>query len=294
MKEIWVESRALAKKLSLHHTSEKGKWTEVMIRGARDLAKLREAQKAGAERAVISCPNWNSAPQKEILQLSKKLKLIAKVNGSEQAKGVLQSMDKAFSGFLIFPAKTSEIEKLKHYLSGEGEISFDIAKITEIKKTDPGERSCIDTCEIMGESEGMLVGSDSSGFVLVQSEASTEDSRAEPRPFRVNAGAVSLYTLLPMNKTEFLAEIQTGGDVLIVDRNGKARKAVVGRNRIERRPLALIEAECGNRTVTALLQDSENVCVMVLKGSKPVPKLRKGDEILVHLRGKTEKEAIEK
>ena len=296
MKEIWVASRALANKLSLHHTSEKGKWTEVSIRGSRDLSKLREAKKAGAERAFFSCPNWATAPQKELLALSKKLKLIAKVKNLEQAKEAEESVGKSLSGFLLFPATAPEVERLKRYLAGEGAVFLETAEITDIKKTDHGERSCIDTCEIMSPDEGMLVGSDSNGFVLVQAETSTEDSRTEPRPFRVNAGAVSLYLLLENNKTEFLAEIQAGGDVLIVDRHGRVRKAVVGRNKIERRPLAIVEAKHKNRIVTALLQDSENVCVMAPNGSKPVPKLKKGDKILVHFRGKiaAEKEATEK
>ncbi|MFH1470773.1 MAG: 3-dehydroquinate synthase II [Candidatus Micrarchaeota archaeon] len=288
MKEIWVESRALAKKFALRHTGEKGKWTEVKIRGERDIQKLKEAAKAGAERAVISCPNWAKAPQKELNKLEKKLKIIAKVKNSEEAKIADELLDKTISGFLLHNAKTFEIDKLKRYLSGEGVIILEAATVSEIKPTGSGERSCIDTCEIMTSGEGMLVGSDSTGFVLVQAEASTEDSRAEPRPFRVNAGAVSLHTLLAGNKTEFLAEIQAGDDVLIVDRSGKERKAVVGRNRIERRPLVLITAKHKLRAITAFLQNSENVCLLTPKGAKPVPKLRKGDEILVHLRGKKE------
>ena len=86
MNEIWVESRSIAKRFNLHHMGEKGKWTEASVRSGRDLSKLVEAQKAGATRAFISCSDWSLLPQKEISQISKKLKLIAKVNGAEQAK----------------------------------------------------------------------------------------------------------------------------------------------------------------------------------------------------------------
>jgi 3-dehydroquinate synthase II len=291
MKEIWADSKQIAKKLSIHYLGEKGRWTSVVLRGEGDLVKLREAQKEGAERAVISCPAWSAAPQKELAIISKKLKLIAKVKDSNQAKEAMNALDRALVGFLVSPSKTSEIEKLKRILAGEDAISFEAATITGVRKTDSGERSCIDTCEIMSANEGMLVGFDANSFILVQAESSREDSSVEPRSFRVNAGAVSLYTLLSENKAEFLAEIISGDDVLIVDRNGKARKAVVGRNRIERRPLALVEAKIGSRQVTALLQDSENVCVMTPNGSKSVPKLKKGDEILVHIRGRLEKAA---
>lgn len=289
MKEIWVENRGTAKKFGVHHMDEKGKWTEVTVRSERDLSKLKEAKKAGAERAFIACKDWKLIPPKELLVLSKKMRIIARAGSFEEAKEILEIFDKAIAGIFLFPARSKDLEKLQRYFSGEGEIPLEEAAITEIRKTDPGARSCVDTCELMSENEGLLVGFEANGFMLIQAEV-PEEAR-EAHPFRINAGAVSLYTMLPENKTKYLAEIETGDDVLIVDRKGKARKALVGRNRIERRPLVFITAKAGEKTVKALLQDSDNVFVMTPKGSRSVPKLKKGDEILVHLRGSRAKQA---
>ncbi len=292
MNEIWVESRSMAKRFNIHHMGEKGKWTEASVRSERDLPKLVEAQKAGAKRAFISCGDWSLLPQKELSQISKKLKLIAKVKSADEARELSAFFDKLIAGFFVSPAKTKEIEKLISYLSGEGEIYLEIAAITGLKRTDPGERSVIDTCEIMGESEGLLVGSDSNSFFLVQAEVSAEGSKTHHRPFRINAGAVSLSTLLQKRKPGFLADIEAGDDVLIVDRKGEARKALVGRNEIERKPMVLVEASVKGTLVRALLQDSDDVRLLAPKDSKSVSKLKTGDKVLVHIRKSPKTEAV--
>ena len=63
------------------------------------------------------------------------------------------------------------------------------------------------------------------------------------RPFRVNAGAVHAYVLLPEGKTKYLSELKAGDEVLVVRHDGATSVAYVGRNKIERRPLMLVEAE---------------------------------------------------
>ena len=50
---------------------------------------------------------------------------------------------------------------------------------------------------------------------------------------------------MPYGKTSYLAELESGMRVLIVDANGRQRSAVVGRVKIESRPLILVEAVVG-------------------------------------------------
>lgn len=95
---------------------------------------------------------------------------------------------------------------------------------------------------MMDVGEGMLVGSYSQGLFLVHSE-SLESEYVASRPFRVNAGPVQAYVMIPGGRTKYLSELETGDEVLIVDRNGRSRTAVVGRVKIEKRPLILVEAE---------------------------------------------------
>jgi 3-dehydroquinate synthase II len=135
---------------------------------------------------------------------------------------------------------------------------------------------------MMAESEGILVGCQASGLFLMQAEV-TENPHVATRPFRVNAGAVSLYALAPGGKTRYLSEIAAGDEVLIVDRSGSTRKTCVARNKIERRPMLLIEAEAGGKTIKTIAQDAETIRIMTPSGSKSVSELKRGDEVLALL-----------
>ena len=58
-------------------------------------------------------------------------------------------------------------------------------------------------------------------------------------------GPVHAYVAMPDGKTSYLAELESGMRVLIVDAYGRQRTAVVGRVKIESRPLILVEAVVG-------------------------------------------------
>jgi 3-dehydroquinate synthase II len=94
----------------------------------------------------------------------------------------------------------------------------------------------VDTCSQMEHGQGMLVGNSSAGLFLVHAE-SVENPYVAPRPFRVNAGPVHAYIRVPGGKTRYLSELVAGDSVLCVDHQGRAQEAVVGRMKIERRPL---------------------------------------------------------
>ncbi|VVB66640.1 3-dehydroquinate synthase [Candidatus Gugararchaeum adminiculabundum] len=127
----------------------------------------------------------------------------------------------------------------------------------------------------------MLIGNASSGMVLMHAEV-TENPHVATRPFRVNAGALSLYILLANGKTKYLSEVKAGDEVLIVSRAGKTRKAIVVRNKIEWRPMLLIEAKSSAGTeVKTIAQDAETIRVVCPKGTKSVAELKPGDEIVV-------------
>ena len=94
----------------------------------------------------------------------------------------------------------------------------------------------------MTPGEGIIVGSQSAGLFLVEAEVH-ENPYVASRPFRVNAGSVSMYTLGSLQNTRYLSEFKAGDEVIIVNREGKVRKTNVGRVKIEFRPLMVIEAE---------------------------------------------------
>ena len=86
---------------------------------------------------------------------------------------------------------------------------------------------------------------------------------------------------------------------MIVDRSEASRVAIVGRLKIEERPLLLVEAEADGRKISILLQNAETIRLVKDNGEPlSVARLRPGDKILVHLEeggrhfGKKVKETI--
>jgi 3-dehydroquinate synthase II len=128
----------------------------------------------------------------------------------------------------------------------------------------------------------LLIGSSSKGMVLVHGET-IENPYAAVRPFRVNAGAVHSYVLVPGGRTRYLSEARAGTLVMLVDREGAARASHVGRLKIERRPLVLVEVEAGGLVFNAILQNAETVRLVTPGGHASVRELKAGDEVLVHL-----------
>jgi 3-dehydroquinate synthase II len=58
----------------------------------------------------------------------------------------------------------------------------------------------------------------------------------------------------------------------------------VGRNKIERRPLLLVEAEAGGETVSLILQNAETIRLTTPTGEAlSVALLKPGDQVLAHV-----------
>ncbi len=128
----------------------------------------------------------------------------------------------------------------------------------------------------------MLIGSRSNFMFLVHNE-SVGSSFTSPRPFRVNAGAVHCYTLSPDGTTNYLSEIETGSEVLVLDSKGRARRVTVGRSKIERRPMLMIKAQSGEEVGGIIAQDAETIRFVKPNGHLvSVTHLKKGDSVLVY------------
>jgi 3-dehydroquinate synthase II len=157
------------------------------------------------------------------------------------------------------------------------------AKVTLVRAVGMGDRACIDTASLLAEDEGLLTGNASGGLLLVASEA-RESGYVAARPFRVNAGAVHAYALTPGGRTRYLSELRAGDEVLIVRRDGATRRVTVGRVKIERRPMLLIEAHTADgRRVASILQNAETIRLATSTGTTSVADLAVGDIILARL-----------
>jgi 3-dehydroquinate synthase II len=178
----------------------------------------------------------------------------------------------------------NEIKKTAEIIHGISEkIPLVIATITAAKQLGMGDRSCLDTCTQMTLGEGILIGNTASGFFLVHSE-SVENPYVASRPFRVNAGAVHAYTLTPGGKTKYLADLKAGDEVMLVNFQGKSQTAYLGRNKIEKRPMMLIEAEAQGQPISLVMQNAETIRLVSPDG-KPISitALKPGDKVLGHI-----------
>jgi len=71
--------------------------------------------------------------------------------------------------------------------------------------------------------------------------------------------------------------------VLAVDSEGNSRAVVLGRSKIERRPLLLIEVEAFKRRFTIIVQNAETIRLCSPQGPVSVSDLKLGQEVLVRL-----------
>ncbi|CAM8987627.1 unnamed protein product [Rhodiola kirilowii] len=153
----------------------------------------------------------------------------------------------------------------------------------------------------MRPGEGLLVGSYARGLFLVHSEC-LESNYIASRPFRVNAGPVHSYVAVPGGRTMYLSELKAGKEVIVVDQMGRQRTAIVGRVKIETRPLILVEAKIDSdgTLYSILLQNAETVALISPcqgngqnKVAIPVTSLKVGDLVNIRLQGGARHTGIE-
>jgi 3-dehydroquinate synthase II len=236
---------------------------------------------------VLLGKDWTVIPLENIIAelQGEDVKIIAVVNNFDEAKLALETLEYGTDGVLIVPDNISQIKKVAELVETIDSESYELlpATITRVEPVGSGDRVCVDTCSIMNVGEGMLVGSYSKGLFLVHSE-SLESEYVASRPFRVNAGPVHAYVMTPGNKTRYLSEIETGDEVLTVDKNGNSKTTVVGRVKIEKRPLMLVEAEYNGFTIRTLLQNAETIRLVQDNGNPlSVAELKIGDKVMVYL-----------
>jgi len=257
---------------------------KIDIKGKADENLASQAAEFSCDYIIIHCLDWKVIPLENLIAKVKgKSKLLAEVLTPNEAKVALETLELGSDGVVLKTLNEEDIIATKNVIEGgKKEIKLVKAKIVKLEPIGSGARACIDTCDLMEIGEGLLVGCQSSGFFLIQAEV-YENPYVESRPFRVNAGAISLYVLCPENKTKYLSELKAGDQILIVNKNGKTRIAAVGRVKIEKRPLMLVEANHEGRIIKTIVQNAETIRLVTPDGSKSIAELKPEDEVLVHL-----------
>lgn len=232
---------------------------------------------------VLNMLDWAIIPIENLLARRGK-NIIVQVQNAEQAKLMIEVLEKGVDGVLLNSTDINEIKKTAEIVHGISKtVPLVTATITNIKLLGMGDRACLDTCTQMNLGQGMLVGNTATGFFLVHSE-SIDNPYVASRPFRVNAGAVHAYTLTPGGKTKYLADLKAGDEVLIVDSTGKSEPAYLGRNKIEKRPMMLIEAQAKGVQIGLVMQNAETIRLVRPNGEAvSVTALKLGDKVLGHI-----------
>ncbi len=307
MKQFWVDIRPWRKDLATtaiesgadalvvddaERVRELGRVTTVAENGdlipGKDIFEVDIVDKEAEEEAlrlsrtgyvIVRTGDWTIIPLENLVAQSDRI--IATVTNADEAAVALNALERGTAGILLKTDDPVEIRRVADVIAGLGaEVTLIPFEVTRIVPVGMGDRVCVDTCSLLADGEGMLVGNTSSAFLMVHPET-LENPYVAPRPFRVNAGAVHAYTLLPDGKTAYLTDLAAGDKVLIAGHTGATHDAVVGRVKIERRPLLLVEAEAGDAKVSLVLQNAETIRLVAEDGGAiSVARLAVGDRVL--------------
>ena len=250
-----------------------------------DYEAFAEAVAEDAEYTLVVGEDWQIIPLENLIaRIGEETTLVAGVQSAEEAATAYETLEIGADAVLLDTDDPAEIRRTVEARDAVERETLDLeyAEVTEIEQTGSADRVCIDTANMMDHDEGMLVGSMSRGLFFVHAETA-ESPYVASRPFRVNAGAVHAYLRVPGGETTYLSEVGSGTEVQIVDTDGETREAVVGRAKIEKRPMFRVQAETeGGDRIETLLQNAETIKVHTREGRTAVTDLEPGDELLVY------------
>ena len=262
-----------------------GTYVHILDEGYEAFAE--EAARDGEYTLVIGS-DWTIIPLENLIsRVGEDTHLVAGVTSAAEAETAFETLEIGADGVLLDTDDPDEIRRTVEVRDAteREQLDLTLADVTAVERTGMADRVCIDTGNLMEDDEGMLVGSMSRGLFFVHAETA-ESPYVASRPFRVNAGAVHAYVRVPEGETKYLAELQSGDEVQIVDTDGRTREGIVGRVKIEKRPMfrvqAEVETEDGVDRIETLLQNAETIKVATAEGRTAVTDLEAGDEVLVH------------
>lgn len=280
------ENREAASRLARCFLLEEGEADEIVLSSREEESRAAAAMDSG--RTVILRRGWEVIPVENLLAHAHAAAspgtLALEVAGTEDAALAAGILEKGADTLLVVREGLAEIKAIVA-LARAPQCSLSLAEavITQIIPVGMGHRVCVDTLSLFAAGQGMLTGNSAAFTFLVNAETERNEYVAS-RPFRINAGAVHAYALLPGDRTAYLEELRVGGEVLITDCQGACRTAVVGRIKVERRPMLLVRARAGDAEGAVFLQNAETIR-LVRPGGKPasVVALAPGDTVLCRL-----------
>lgn len=253
---------------------------EVTVTSTEDEAEVIRLARQGP--VLVRTPDWTIIPLENLVAQSDNI--LVEVASADEARTALGVLEKGVDGVVVASRDPSVIKAVARLVKeASPPVPLTVARISGLKPLGMGDRVCVDTCSNLGLGEGMLVGNSSGGLFLVHAE-SLENPYVAPRPFRVNAGPVHAYIRVTGGKTRYLGELKAGDEVLVVRHDGSTRPAVVGRVKVESRPLMLVTAEADGKEFSTILQNAETIRLTRPGGEAvSIVALKPGDEVLAAL-----------
>jgi len=262
-----------------------GDIVRVRVEKAGDIERAVAAAQAGAKGVLVETGNWKIIPLENLVAELQHTgaRLLAHASEISEVEELLGVLERGVDGVIVDIGDEEELEEAVRTIRVPRRINLSEAEVIEVKDVGMGERVCVDTVSILSLGEGMLVGDTAHLFFLIHNE-SIGSEFTSPRPFRVNAGAVHCYILMPDGSTKYLSELGAGDRVLIVSDKGETRVTTIGRVKVERRPLRLVRARMDETEGTVIVQDAETIR-FVKAGGEPisVTELKPGEKIVVHV-----------
>lgn len=248
----------------------------------------KAATLAGSGKDIVLTKGWEVIPVENLLARPEVAPHLAlEVASADEARLAAGILEKGVPILVLLPETLPDMKKIVADLKvSQGKIALEIAVVREVRSVGLGHRVCVDTLSLLHRGQGMLVGNSSAFTFLVHAETEHNDYVAA-RPFRINAGGVHSYLMLPHDRTAYAGEIAPADEVLIVDNNGQSSLATVGRIKTEVRPMLYIHAESENDPSLSggiFLQNAETIRLVRADGEPiSVVDLRPGDRILCRL-----------
>jgi 3-dehydroquinate synthase II len=231
---------------------------------------------------IIKNKDWTIIPLENLI--SKTSNIIQTVTDSKKAKLALTTMEVGADGVCLETSKAADIVETGKVVreANNEKLQLVRAKIESTEAVGVADRVCVDTTALLKPGQGILAGDSSSAMFLVYNE-NVLSPYCDPRPFRVNVGAVHAYVRLADNKTGYLSEVKSGTQILIVDEKGNTFPLAVGRAKVEKRPMLLVKGNVNGKPISLVMQNAETIRLTRPNG-KPISitHLKKGDEVLVY------------
>ena len=235
-----------------------------------------------AGERIVLARGWEVIPVENLLAQSDAVAVEAgNMDEALLAAGILE---RGVHTIVLLPSALPRIKEIVAALKyAQGVQELVPAGITGIRHAGLGHRVCVDSLSMLQRGQGLLVGNSSAFTFLVHAETEHNEYVAA-RPFRINAGAVHAYVIMPGDRTRYLEELRAGDEALVVNAAGESRLATIGRVKVEARPMLLIEAEAGGRSGALFLQNAETIRLVTPQGAPvSVVDLQQGDQVLCRL-----------